>query len=504
LEPDKKIVSKSGDNCIVANLDQWHIKCNNCPKEILEHLNKLKVKPDELIKDIKNLKKRSCTRQCGFGPTFPETDLSIDPISDLVFCASYHVFSHFLQNNIYGIENKTKPLEKMDEFWDSMLTDIKCYPEYEKIKEEFKYWIPIDMVICDKSLSRTYLPMLYYNHNFMYQNDIKLYPQECLTSGNILINGKVGVSIKIEDALSREKVSETDIIGIEGCTADSLRLTMADTGDTNKDSNFEIWKINTNFLKLDSEALYIKSIKYKNTFSKPKINNEIENMFFGLIINNINLAIKSYNNYKYRDCVKYGFYLMIDSKNKYISRCQLFGEPVNNNLLSYYVNNFLLINYPIVPHFCDYLYRYFNNQPIKTIFGQHCLHELKIDKILLFKNELIENIISDIRKYLNENKTKKKIVINIPEKTHPKWWNEIAELVKEAKNTQEIFGKLKSNKKNIEIASKIIKRKDIFLLDIEPIYEISELIIKLAKKIFNIDFEIAVSDKINPFEWILN
>lgn len=506
-EPEKEVISRSGDVCIVANLEQWYIKYGNF-EPLLNHIEKMKFKPKELIPGTKNLKNWPCTRQYGLGTKFMNSDLLIDSLSDSTFYTSYYTISRYLQSDIFGKEKDVPLKDVTDNFWDSLIYNKPDF-KYPDIQNEFNYWMPVDMRISGKDLLNSHLPMWLYNHMFVYPDDNKNYPQGCITNGWILVNNKKmskqeGNFITIEAAISQESFEVNN--NIDGYTADSLRLTLADVGDTIDDNNFDTKTINANILKLDAESNAIFEI-FESKYEILEMDT-IDKIFMETVNNAINNSICGYNNYKYREVIKFGFHLMIELKDKYINRCNIMKKPINKKVLQYYINQFLLINYPIIPHFCEFIWRKLYNQPINSntdIFNEPYI----VDDVLVYKNELIDNLLISIRKFLQKHQDRKVITINVPNKEYPEWWNNIIELTSTLTDMKQIIQKLKDisdvkiHKKMISTAAEIIKGNKILTKNIEPILDTIEIFKPLIKNIFKIDTHIVENNNVFPFEYLI-
>jgi leucyl-tRNA synthetase len=91
-EPERRVVSRSGDDCIVALMDQWYIDYGeeSWKKLVVHHLNKgLNTHGDETrnaLDGVLNwLNQWACARSFGLGSRLPwDTQFMVESLSDSV------------------------------------------------------------------------------------------------------------------------------------------------------------------------------------------------------------------------------------------------------------------------------------------------------------------------------------------------------------------------------------------------------------------------------------
>ena len=110
MEPEKKIVSRSGDECVVALCDQWYLKYGEAQwKELTEKcLQNMNCYHEEVKKNFVStlnwLKEHACSRTYGLGSKLPwDEQWLIESLSDSTIYMAYYTIAHLLQvNNVYN------------------------------------------------------------------------------------------------------------------------------------------------------------------------------------------------------------------------------------------------------------------------------------------------------------------------------------------------------------------------------------------------------------------
>ena len=167
----------------------------------------------------------------------------------------------------------------------------------------------------------------------------------------------------------------------------------------------EVWNKNENLIITDPDK-------------EIKLNNLLDQIFD----NNINYLIKetkkSYEEMKYKNVLKYGFYEMINIKDQYILYNEDNYNKLNPILMIKYLITFFIINNPIIPHFTEYMYITYLN----PIFEKYNMKEkkieflcnakypkvlLNIDMKLIDINKYLNKVIQTIREVVNKKDTKK-------------------------------------------------------------------------------------------------
>ena len=104
MEPEKKIISRSGDECVVALCDQWYLKYGETQwkestEKCLENMNCYheEVKKN-FVSTLNWLKEHACSRTYGLGSKLPwDEQWLIESLSDSTIYMAYYTIAHLIQ-----------------------------------------------------------------------------------------------------------------------------------------------------------------------------------------------------------------------------------------------------------------------------------------------------------------------------------------------------------------------------------------------------------------------
>lgn len=215
FEPESEVVSRSGDECVVAHLDQWFLKYGE--EEWREKVKDYVRDPatfetytpatrKAFMETLDWLQEWACSRSFGLGTLVPwDKQFVIESLSDSTIYMAYYTISHLLQgrkdsNDYTGDHGKGSPLGITPEQCTPEVFDYiflgKDYPadcgiEEEKLKqmrESFEYWYPLDLRVSGRDLIRNHLTQSLYNHAAIWPNQQDKWPQSYYCNGTCKLN----------------------------------------------------------------------------------------------------------------------------------------------------------------------------------------------------------------------------------------------------------------------------------------------------------------------------
>jgi leucyl-tRNA synthetase len=252
-EPEGEVVSRTGDDCVVALCDQWFLTYG---EEHWRDFVKSHVKgphfkayngktQQEFEETLDWLNQWACSRTAGLGTKLPwDTQFLIESLSDSTIYMAYYTVAHLIQGGHDNLNGQAagplglKAEDFNDATWEYIFkrgqfpADSKI-PEVTlaKLRSEFEYWYPMDLRCSGKDLIRNHLTMSLYNHAAVWNNDPKFMPRGFFCNGYVLVDG---------DKMSKSKgnfMTVRDCIDKYG--VDATRVALADAGDTLDDANFD-------------------------------------------------------------------------------------------------------------------------------------------------------------------------------------------------------------------------------------------------------------------------
>ncbi|KAJ6394930.1 hypothetical protein OIU77_024027 [Salix suchowensis] len=237
-EPEKRVMSRSGDECVVALTDQWYLTYDDLEwKKLAEEcLSQMNLYSDETKHGFEHtlgwLNRWACSRSFGLGTRIPwDPEFLVESLSDSTIYMAYYTVAHFLHNeDMYG-NNKThriRPEEMTDDVWNFIFCD-GSYPKSSKIepsilnkmKQEFTYWYPFDLRVSGKDLIQNHLTFSIFNHTAIMAKHH--WPRGFRCNGHIMLNSEKMSKSTGNFRTLRQSIDEF--------SADATRFSLADAGD---------------------------------------------------------------------------------------------------------------------------------------------------------------------------------------------------------------------------------------------------------------------------------
>ena len=364
-EPEKTIISRSGDECVVALCDQWYLDYGNeaWKKIVKQSLSQLETY-EETMRNFKAtldwLEGHACSRSYGLGTKLPwDNQYLIESLSDSTIYMAFYTVVHYLQGDVYGKVQglgKFKSEEITDEVWDFLFFNNAPLPAklahksdvLQKMRNEFQFWYPVDLRVSGKDLVPNHLTYYLYNHCAIWENEPNKWPQSIRANGHLLLNAEkmsksTGNFLTLKEAL--EKFS-----------ADGMRMNLADAGDTVEDANF---------VEVDAEARLLRLYAFldwcketiENKSSLRSADSPATNYADKVFESEMNKAIietdKYYSGMMYKEALRTGFFEFQSARDKYRELC---FEPMHSGLIFKFIETQLILLSPICPHICEYIW----------------------------------------------------------------------------------------------------------------------------------------------------
>ena len=364
FEPSAEVISRSGDVCIVAWVDQWYLDYG---EPAWRDLTKKALAQCEIpAKETRNqfemtldwLNQWACSRTFGLGSRLPwDEKWLIESLSDSTIYMAYYTVAHLLQGGILdGSETGPAGVAKEqlnDHFWDYIFMGIAppdgtvSVPKetLDKLRAEFEYWYPLDMRVSGKDLVPNHLTFFLYNHTALFPED--KWPRGIRANGHILRNGE-----KMSKSLGN---FVTLLDGSKLWTADGLRIGIADAGDSVEDANFVDQTADAALLRLHTQLEWTKEMIAAMPTMRTGEFTFSDRVFEAQINLAVNLSDKAYAGYLFREALKTGFFDLQAARDRY--REVTFGiEGMHRDLVHRFISVQAVILSPIAPHIADHIW----------------------------------------------------------------------------------------------------------------------------------------------------
>ncbi|KAI0428575.1 leucyl-tRNA synthetase [Xylaria sp. FL1042] len=371
-EPDGLVISRSGDECVAAYLDQWYFNYGSAEnggdqkwyEDTIGAIESDRTScyfPEgkHAMKQALNwLAQWACSRSFGLGTKLPwDNTQLVESLSDSTIYMAYYTICHFLHSDIYGkvpgISSKPiSPSQMTEGVWDYVFnraddvdSDIPR-SDLDSMKREFSYWYPLDVRVSGKDLIGNHLMFCLYHHVALF--DEPYWPQHIRVNGHLMLNGEkmaksTGNFLTLRDAIKKYG-------------ADATRISLADGGDGIEDANLEETVANATILRLYELRKWCQESANDNGLRTGELG-----LFDKLFLNEMNILVSQtqsfYEDTSFKLALKSGFYDFIASRDWYRDITKSVGISMHHELVKRYIELQALLLAPIAPHFSEYLYR---------------------------------------------------------------------------------------------------------------------------------------------------
>ncbi|KAH0792132.1 leucine--tRNA ligase, cytoplasmic [Histomonas meleagridis] len=354
-EPEKEVISRSGDECVVMNCDQWYMEYGreDWKKKLTDYFDKVNVFHDEIREKFKStfewLGPHACSRQFGLGTHMPfAPEFLIDSLSDSTIYPAYYTIAHLLQGCITGAIPgiaKLTPDKINDEFFNCVFLNgplPEGIPEetMKVFRREFEFWYPCDVRASGKDLVQNHLTMYLYNH-------IAIFPEDKWPLG-IRVNGHV----KLNNAKMSKSTGNflTAVEAINMFSVTGVRIGLADASDGSDEANFDGTVVKSALLRLQS---FTELVKNPPENMHEGIQGFADELFDARISKAIIEANKAYEKMMFKAALKSSFF---ELQNFWTEYCGMSETSISSTLRQRYIETFLLLLTPIIPEYTDYIW----------------------------------------------------------------------------------------------------------------------------------------------------
>jgi leucyl-tRNA synthetase len=193
FEPESIVMSRSGDECVVAEVDQWFLRYGASEwRGVVEAWIKsgrfemyspaTAVAFDHVVAWLTEW---ACSRSFGLGTALPwDPQFVIESLSDSTIYMAYYTVAHMLHGGSLDGSVMGKagiPAAAFtDAAWDYIFQDDAPAPPpseempagaLDALRREFRYWYPLDLRVSGKDLINNHLTMSLYNHAAIWLDD---------------------------------------------------------------------------------------------------------------------------------------------------------------------------------------------------------------------------------------------------------------------------------------------------------------------------------------------
>ncbi|KAI8988173.1 leucyl-tRNA synthetase [Mycotypha africana] len=361
-EPESLIMSRSGDECVVALLDQWYLDYGE--EEWLKKTKKCLSQMNTFTQETRNqfeavldwLNQWACARSFGLGTKLPwDEQFLVESLSDSTIYMAYYTVANLLHGG--SLNGATpgpagiKPEQLKDSVWDYIFK-LGDYPAdcgipqstLDRLRREYEYFYPLDLRASGKDLIPNHLTFFMYNHTAMFPEE--MWPRGVRSNGHLMLDSKkmsksTGNFMTMSDAVAKYG-------------ADATRFALADAGDSVEDANFEDTTANAAILRLHTLLEWIEEQLAQSGNLRTGEFNYFDKIFDNEMNKLLSLTEAAYEATFYREVLKHGCFEFQAAKDAYQLACVDTG--MHKDLVMRYIELQALLICPITPHWSEYVY----------------------------------------------------------------------------------------------------------------------------------------------------
>ncbi|TPX16808.1 uncharacterized protein E0L32_012360 [Thyridium curvatum] len=371
-EPEKKVVSRSGDECITALLDQWYLDYgeDSWRREALKFvenadgkgLNTYTSETKHAFVGVLNwLNQWACARTYGLGSKLPwDPQFLVESLSDSTIYMSYYTFAHYLHSDMFGRQKGIGNIaaeQMIDPVWDylfcrrDMGEDVLASgiprETLEDMRRQFEYFYPLDLRVSGKDLINNHLTFCIYNHLAIFPREYWIKSIRC--NGHLLLNGQ------------KMSKSTGNFMTLDEATkkfgADATRLALADAGDTIGDANFDEDVADATILRLFTSREWIEDTLKDEAQLRTGATNSFQDALFRNELHRLVHEAKGhYVDTNYKLAVQSSWYNVLSALSFYRESCAAAGIALHKDLIYEYIELQALMLTPITPHWSEYIW----------------------------------------------------------------------------------------------------------------------------------------------------
>lgn len=369
LEPEKKVVARSGDECIVALCNQWYSDFGNAEwtEKVLAHVSdpaKFNAYGQKAAyeRTVQWLQGWACSRNYGLGTLLPwerenGNHVLIESLSDSTIYFAYYTLAHFYQGDIYGQKPGLLGVsaeELNDDFFNYVYCQTEELPKdckipadtLKQLRAAFEYWYPMNLRCSGKDLIQNHLTMSLFTHAAIWPERPDLWPRGFYTNGHLQLDSEK-MSKSTGNFLTLEEA-------IRFYSADATRVALADAGDSVDDANFERQTAVSALMRLYVLLQFVEEIVEKKEKLREGDKTELDLMFENMMWELVTKAKESYDSMIMRDALKFSFFEMLSLKDTYRNMLPA-DQEFHKDTIYLWIETLSTVLSPIAPHICDHI-----------------------------------------------------------------------------------------------------------------------------------------------------
>jgi leucyl-tRNA synthetase len=351
---------------VTVNLlsDQWFINYGDGDwKEMVRvHLRRMSLLPEDLRQEFDNvvdwLKEKACARRSGLGTHLPwDKEWIIESLSDSTIYMAYYTIARIINRE------KLEPALLTDAVFDYVFLgegDPRSLGVkqdlLEEMRQEFKYFYPLDSRHSGRDLVPNHLTFFVFNHVAVFPEE--KWPRQIAVNGSVLMDGKK-MSKSLGNIIPLRKA-----IGIYG--ADTLRVSILSASELLQDADFSDASARGTRSKL--QEFYSLALQYSKAGAfDPVSMDQLDTWLVSKVQKAIAQTTCSMECLRVREALHNAFYALQQDLFWYFKRRgNICADPRTQSAIKYSLGCMIKMMAPFAPHICEELWERFGNDGFIT------------------------------------------------------------------------------------------------------------------------------------------
>eukprot|EP01119_Soliformovum_irregulare_P022887 TRINITY_DN7901_c0_g2_i3.p1 TRINITY_DN7901_c0_g2~~TRINITY_DN7901_c0_g2_i3.p1 ORF type:complete len:910 (-),score=192.99 TRINITY_DN7901_c0_g2_i3:82-2811(-) len=376
-------VARRGFNPPIALLDLWTIHYDDptWKDQVLSQLSSTQLcdRSEKLLDAVKETKSQIPSDSLG---TKISQNNYIDSTSDSLLISAYATISHLLQGDPQGdtvgiLKIRHEDLTK--EVWDYFFLRKELpknspipQSDLEKVRSEFEYWYPLDVLEASELFQSFYFPQMLYNHAAVFPNH---FPKSIVYRKST-VDGSSGV-----DRFQK----------FQKFSADVFRIVFALCSAQNLEYFYNLRNERLVF-ELCDDIDWAKMVASSTIREGTKTEEDL--WFEWRMVESIQRVEYFYERSNYREAFKMGYFGLKNARWEYRRWCGRF-ENMNRDLLLKFLEDQAIIVSPIIPHYSQQIFDILD----KNISIQRSVWpEMTMARSVLDQHRYFENVVRRLSK----------------------------------------------------------------------------------------------------------
>ncbi len=386
----EEVVCRCGGKVIVSMQESWFLEYGDkgWKDKVHSHLDDMNIIPEEKREDYEHtidwLESWPAIRNFGLGTKLPfDKDFVVEPLSDSTIYMAFYTIRHVIED---------VPGDKLEpEFFDYVFNEKGEAEEVaestgidlevvEEAREQFDYWYPLDWRTSAYPLIQNHLTFMLFHHTALFEQEN--WPQGIATWGLGTLEGE-----KMSSSKGHVKLPDN---AIQEYGADTTRFFIFASREPWQDFDWKEEDVQEYFNKIRSFYNRSKEL-YDSGVEREK--NNIDRYALSRLQNIISEATEGLEEFQTRKAGLNGFFELNSLINRYKERSQELNTEVINELIETQVK----LMAPFTPHICEELWDEINGEGFVSAAEWPEADEELVDEEVEAAEELVEDVMSDIR-----------------------------------------------------------------------------------------------------------